>query len=233
MKLQQYYETQTALLRLERRSAELVEERKRAKYDLRCSEEALLNYQGSVRSFLDKLSGRREEREETLCRLVRNAEAALKELQREQESLNQKRKELKQVLESLPSSEALRAEEEQTWASLEAEFCAEALKPLLEDNYRALLEYRSLMQGSRMEILTIEKQQEIYAEPNVRAELCKPYLLRMKEVMGIQGKSFEIGAYYESPVSYLVNVVAKHNRLDRVNQALNQVETIQRAICNL
>ncbi len=77
MKQQQYFEAQTRLLRLERRSEQLKETLKQATYDLRCCDNKLLNYQGGVRSFLDKLSGKQEEKLEQLRREVRNAEAAL------------------------------------------------------------------------------------------------------------------------------------------------------------
>lgn len=227
MKRQQFFEAQTALLRLERRSELLKEERKQAKYDLRCRDDKLLNYQGGIRSFLDKLSGKQEEKLEALRREVRNAESTLQSLQREQESLAGQREELTQLLSSLPSSEELRAENEQEWAGLEAKLCAEALPPLLEENRTALLEYRSLLQGSRMEILTVEQKQKISAEPDLRARKCLPWLNRLKEAKLLLGESFDPGSYYASPEAYLVSVVAKHNRLDRVNQAITQVEALQ------
>ena len=224
----QYYEVQTALLRLERRREEITENLKQAKYDLRSGEEKLLNYEGSVRRFFDKLSGKQEEKAEILRRELRKAEAALNSLLREKEALEQNRKALSKQLESLPSPEELRGTDETKWASLEAKFCAEALLPLLEKNHEALMEYRSLMRGNRPEILSVWEQQEICAEPNLRAEQCIPLLNRLQTAMDILGIPFEISSYYRSPAAYLVSPAAKHNRLDRINLALNQVEAMQK-----
>lgn len=229
--LEQYYELQTLLLRLTRRQEALNEEIKQAKFDLRSRDERLLNYQGSLRSLLDKASGTREEKLETLRSHVRRAEAQLKALLREQQALEEQLTGTRQALADFPEPEVLRSEGEETlWASLEAKFCAEALAPLLEENHKALLEYRSLLQGSRMELLTVEERQQIEAAPNVRAEQCRPYLLRLKESLGVQGIPLEPGSYYDSPAAYLVSVAAKHNRFDRVNGALAQVEAMQKKI---
>lgn len=227
--LSRYFETETSLLRLQRREAEVTEALKQAKFDLRGADDTLLCYEGSVRSFLDKLSGTRAEKAEALRREVRKAEAALASLQREQDSLRRQQEELTGILETLPSSEALRAEAEQEWAALEAGYCAEALIPLLEENHKALLEYRSMIRRE-YPLLSAERQQEIAAEPNVRAEKCVPYLLRLKKAQDILEQPFDLGAYYCAPVAYLAGVAAHHNQLDRINHALDQVETLQKRI---
>lgn len=226
----EYYEAQTFLLRLERRTEEVSEAVRQAKYDLRTAEEALLNYQTGIRAFLDRFSGKRAETEETLRRRVRDAEAKRKTLLQEQESLNRRKTEWKERLKDLPSRDQLRqSADAKQWAALEAKYCAEALAPLLTENHKALLEYRSLLRGEHP-ILTPQRQQEICAEPNVWAERCVPYLHRLNEALDILEIPFVPGSYYESPVAYLVNVAADHNRRDRVNQALDQVEKIQRIV---
>lgn len=229
--LSRYYEIQTSLLRLQQRESEGKEALKQAKFDLRSADEALLTYEGSARSFLDKLTGKREEKTEALRREVRSREAARDALQREQESLRHQQEELTAALETLPSSETLRAEAEQEWAVLEARYCAEALIPLLEKNEKALLEYRSVMRGE-YPVLSVQRQQEIYAEPNIWAQRCVPLLQRLKEALDVLRIPFTLGGYYESPVAYLVSAAAKHNRLDRVNQALNQVGAIRKQMQN-
>lgn len=226
----EYYETQTSLLRLDRRIEEVSKAVRQAKYDLRTAEETLLNYQASVKSFLDRFSGKRVEKEETLRRRIREAEAKLKILLREKETLDQRQTEWKGRLKEFPSGDQLRQSADvKQWAALEAKYCAEALDPLLVENHKALLEYRSLLRGE-YPILTYQRQQEICAEPNVWAEQCVPYLHRLKEALDILEVSFSLGSYYKSPVAYLVNVAADHNRRDRVNQALDQVEEIQRIV---
>lgn len=230
MKLQQYFEVQGELLRLETSRKENSEALRQVKYDMRCCEEALWNYEGGIRSFLDKLSGKREEKLEALGREVRKAEAGLDALRREKTGLEAREAELKRLLAALPSSEELRKGNEMAWASLEAAFCAEALQPLLEENRKALLDYRSLIQGNHPEILSPYQQQEICVEPNLRAEKCLPYLQRLKEAREILGNPLEPGSYYDSPAAFLVAPAAIHNRRDRINQALAQVEALQKKL---
>ena len=130
-RMQKRYQLETALLRVERQSVETGEKRKQAKYDLCCRKDEALNY-GGVRGFLDKLSGKEAEKREELDRSVRQAEAALNALQREQEMLNRQKGELSRELEALPAlEELLTSENEKQWAVLEARFCCEALLPLL------------------------------------------------------------------------------------------------------
>lgn len=234
--LRQRYSLEMSLLLLERRDRELMGKCKEAKYFQRAQTEKQLQYQGSLRSFLDHLTGKREDKAEALSREVRQAEAALNALLREQEKLNQELTCVREGLSALPSLDALReaaAQEpdmEKEWAKLEAAFCAERLSPLLEENYHALLEYRSLMQGSRPEILSVEKQQKIYTEPNVWGEQCRPLLQRLNRALEVLGIPFSYGSYYSSPSSYLVTVAARHNRMDRVNQALDQVLAVQKQV---
>lgn len=229
--LEHCYELEAALLRLTRRQKARNEELWEAKFDLRDREEKLLNYQGGVRALLHRLSGKREETEEALTREVRQAQAQLAALQQERSALEADLKRTREELQLLPDRETLRREtEESRWAALEAKFCTEALSPLLEDNHKALLEYRSLMQGNHPEILSPQRQQEIYAEPNLRAEKCLPYLQRLKQALEILEIPFEPGRYYDSPAAFLVSAAAMHNRRDRVNQALTQVEAIQKFV---
>lgn len=229
----QYYELQTALVRLERRLKEVKEERKQAIFHLRECNENLLNYEGGVRKFLDKLSGKQSEKLEELNRQIRSAQATYDSRIREEETLERNRKETSEQLAALPSWEELRETDELKWAQLERKLCAEILQPLLEKNRETLLEYRSLLRGERPEILSVQQQQEIYSEPDAWAEKCVPLLQRLKTASDILNISFEICSYYQSPKSYLVYAATKHNRLDRVSQALDQVEKTQKIISNI
>lgn len=55
-------------------------------YDLRNAKAALMEYEGSLRSFLDRLRGIREARAEQLHRSLRHAQSALSDDQRRQEA---------------------------------------------------------------------------------------------------------------------------------------------------
>lgn len=237
--LRQRYALENTLLRLERRHPVLTETIKQAKYTCRDREEKLLTYQGSLRSFLDKLSGKREDRVEALTREVYQAKAALTALIREKERLDQEQISVREGLSALPSLDVLREEAaretdtEREWAKLEACYCAEKLIPLLEENHKALLECRSLMQGNHPEILSAEEQQRIHAEPNVWGEQCSPVLARLKAALELLEIPFEIGIYYRAPTAFIVAAAARHNRMDRVNQALDQVLAAQKQVNRL
>lgn len=229
--LKQRYALETELLHVNLRSKEVAEEIKQAKFDERAAKEALWNYESSIRGFLHRISGKREENLEALNRKLRRCQQQLSDLLREQESLEQKRDSLTAALQPLPSPEELRETvEAKEWARLEARYCAEALSPLLEENHRALLEYRELMQGQRPEILSAAEQQEIYSAPDIWAVQCQPLIQRLKTALDILNIPFEIGGYYSSPTAYLVTAAAIHNRRDRVNRALDQNLAVRKTV---
>lgn len=229
--LKQRYALETDLLHGNLRSKEVAEEIKQAKFDERAAKEALWNYESSIRGFLHRISGKREENLEALNRKLRRCQQQLSDLLREQEALGQKRDSLTAALQSLPSPEELRETAEvKEWARLETRYCAEALSPLLEENHRALLEYRELMQGQRPEVLSAAEQQEIYSAPDIWAVQCQPLIQRLKTALDILNIPFEIGGYYSSPTAYLVTAAAIHNRRDRVNRALDQNLAVRKTV---
>lgn len=231
--LRQLYALETALLQLEA----LTERIKEAKWSQRSHAEKVLTYEGSFRAFLDKFSGKREDRAEELRRELRRAETALRALLREQEALKQEQDRISKERSALPSLETLQKEIAQDpsaakeGARLEAQYCAQVLIPMLEENHRALLELRRLMGGGRAgEIISIEEQQAIHAGPNIWGEKCVPLLQRLKSALEIQDIPFEIGSYYRAPTSFIVSAAAVHNRRDRVNQAMDQVLAAKKQI---
>ena len=232
--LKQRYTLETDLLHGNLRSKEVTEEIKQAKFDERAAQEALWNYESSIRGFLHRISGKREENLEDLNGKLRRCQQHLSGLLREQDALVQKRNSLTAALQALPSLEELRETvERKEWARLEARYCAEALTPLLEENHRALLEYRELMQGQRPDILSPARQQEIYSGPDIWAAQCQPLIQRLKTALDILNIPFEIGGYYSSPTAYLVTAAAIHNRRDRVNQALDQNLSARKVISQI
>lgn len=226
--LVRYYEIQTSLLRLTRRAEELTEEVKQAKFDLRSRNVALVEYTGGFRSFLDGLTGKREDRLEALRRNVRREEAGLDAVLRKQQEVDAEILRIRTELAEMPEESTLRSGMETEWAELEVKYCAEALAPLLEEHHRALLAYRSLLRGE-YPVLSVQRQQEIRSEPDIRAKKCVPWLLRLKEALDLLEVSFDMGDYYRSPASYLVTA-AQHNHRDQVNKALDQVERVQKMV---
>ncbi len=227
--LTRYYETERSLLRLQRQLERLKEEITQAKYDLRKADQALTEYGSSLRFLLDRFSGRQEETREALQRQLREAEAKHSSLLRQRERLTAELEQAQKERSFLPPAEELRRQAEpKQWAALETALCAEALLPLLEENYEALLEYRRVLRGE-YPILSSEDRQEKCAQPNVRAQQCLPWLNRLKEAQSLLGNPFDPGSYYASPAAYLV-AAAQHNQLDRANNALTQVEKLQKLV---
>lgn len=237
--IRQRYRLESALSLQRRVLRETREKLPQARYLLRCRVEAETGYDSSFRAFLDGFSGKREERRETLSREKCQAEAELDALLRFRESLERDCGELSRELEGLPSLQELKqaaAADPETlreWAVPEARFCAEELLPLLEGNLEALREYRSLLQGSRPEVLSSEAQQQIFAEPDKWAAECLPLLKRLQEALEILEIPFKTGRYYGDYRAFLVSAAARHNRLDRVNRALEEVNGLKNLVRDL
>lgn len=228
--LTRYYETEISLLRLQRQLERRNEELRQAKYDLRKADQALTEYGSSLRAFLDRFSGKQAETRETLQRQIREAEAKHTSLLRQQERLTAQLEQTRETLTSLPTLEELRqGVEPKKWAALETRFCAEALAPLLEENHEALLQYRMVLRGE-YPILSPEERQELCAQPNAAAEQCLPWLNRLCEALEILETPLDPGRYYASPAAYVVSAAARHNQLDRLNDALDQVEKLQKLV---
>ena len=237
MELTQRYQLETALFRLEQKKEETAQRRKQAKYDLRTRQQETTLYEGSFRAFLDKLSGKQAEKEETHRRALRQAEETLAALTRETEMLEQSKKEILMQLEQLPYRQTLCAEARKTpegdkrWAKLETNLCAEQIIPLLAKTEEALEAYRSQLRGDRMgQIVSYEELHEIGTAHIRWAEQCRPLLQRLQEAMSVMDASCDIGGYFRNPAGYIVSAAAAHNRLDRANDALYQVEALRNQI---
>ena len=235
--LKERYELETRLLRTERALAENADALKQANYDLRNRQEEEKLYSGSMRSFLDGLTGKREEKQESLRRASVHARAELDSLTKEEARLLSEQESLRKKGTSLPAMDALREravscpETAGLWAKLEAKYCAELVLPLLDATEEALEDYRQQLRGNKMgEIVTPEQGQEIGTAHIDRAKQCMPALNRLKAAMELLGQPFEIGGYFESPAGFIVSAAARHNRLDRANLALDQIAAIRKQI---
>lgn len=222
-----YYEAQTSMLRLERKMESVSEEVKQTTYDLRTAQETQMNYWGSPKALLDKLTGKKQEKEEILSLAVRKEQAKVDSLRREKELLEKQKEDLEKKIQTLPTWEEF--DHDAQWAELESGYCTEVLRPMLEEIRLALLEYRRLLRGE-FPVLTPDRQQEITSEPNLLAKKTIPCLNRLKEAKEILGQPLSVGDYLEAPDLWLFGVAAAHNRRDRVNEALDQVERLQKII---
>ena len=232
--LKSAYELETRLFRLSLRSREIGEAVKQAKFDLREARIKQAEYNG-FRALWDKAAGRYEGKMEELNANLRRAEEKLEYLLRQQRDVAQELAYVQEGQSIQPPGEERKAaalaqpETARLWAQLECRLCAEKLAPLLEMNEKALLEYRSFLRGE-YPMLSAERQQEICAEPDIWAQQCAALLERMQEPLQILEMALEIPPYYQSPIFFLMYAAAKHNRMDRASQALDQVLQIRKQV---
>lgn len=230
--IQERFQLEIELLRLERQIEESKAALRQAKFDLRESKVAEAEYRGSFKSFRDKLKGRREDAETALRHAVQKAEADLASAQRQKEALDARLLELKEQLARLPDWEALNDGSTQ-WYRLEVRYCIEVLTPMLEANRELLVERRNQFNGSYAgEVKTRQVLAEIYTAPEAAGEACKPYLLRLKAALEKLEIPFELPRYFDAPTAFL-SCATQYTRMDQINTAIGQTESLQRLIPKL
>lgn len=219
------YGLETQLLRIRRRKQKLEDSLRKAKADLRAARISQVEYDGSLRSFLDRFSGKKADKEEALSRDVRKAEAELSALERRIEEETAKLSSLQEQRSIFPPADTLRtAENEDQWATLELAFCAEALLPLLEDTAVALEEYRQMLRGE-FPMLSVDRQQQIGAAPIASAEECLPLLKRLETAGALLNKPMPVPEFFRNPAGFLA-AAARHNQLERAVNAQAQTERL-------
>lgn len=230
--IQDRFRLETDLLRLERQAEENKAALRQAKFDLREAKVAEAEYRSSFRSFKDKLTGKRENTETALRHAVQKAEADLAAAQRQKEVLDAQLSGLREQLAQLPEWEALN-NGSPLWYRLEALYCMEVLSPMLEANHELLIQRRNQFNGSNAgQVKTWQTLAEIYTAPEAAGEACRPYLLRLKAALDALDISFELPAYLEAPTLFLSSAT-QYTRMDRVNEAILQIEALQRLIPKL
>ena len=230
--IQNRFQLESELLLLERQMEDNKAALRQAKFDLREATMAQAEYSGSFKAFRDKLKGHREESETALRHAVQKAETALASAQRQKEVLDSRLSELKEQLAALPDWESLKDGSGQ-WYRLEALYCIEVLEPLLEANQELLVERRNQFNGSYAgEIKTRQTLAEIYSAPEVAGEACKPALIRLKAALEKLEVPFELHSYFDAPTAFLSSAT-KFTRMDRINEAIGQVEAMQRLLPKL
>lgn len=230
--IQDRFQLEIDLLRLERQVEEAKAALRQGKFDLREAKVAQSEYAGSFKSFRDKLRGHREETETALRHAVQKAEADLASAQRQKEQLDAQLSQLKEQLTSLPDWDSLNDGSEE-WHRLEARYCMEVLTPMLEATRELLLERRNQFNGTNAgQIKARYELAEIYSAPEAAGEACKPYLLRLKAALDKLDISLELGSYFDAPTAFLSSAT-QYTRMDRINTAISQTEALQRQMSNL
>lgn len=230
--LRRYFDLQISKLRLERKLSAQEAALRQAKYDLREAKMAQTEYGSTFRSFLDKLTGKREAAETTLRHAVQKAEAALVSAQLEHDSLTDQISERKTQLSALPDWES-RNDGSEEWFRLEVLYCFEMLQPLLDITHHLLLERRAQFNGTHAgELKTRMELADIYSAPEAAGEDCKNLLLRLKVALDGLGIPLEMGNYFEAPTAFLSSAT-QYTRMDRINTAIGQTEKIRKLLPQL
>lgn len=228
--LHRVYELEQSLLDLEKKLTVLKADVSKAKYDLRTAKADAMEYEGSLRSFLDRFRGTREAHTESLRRALRHAEETLPRLERALAEVQQTISCTKSELEQLPSPEDIPdCREKQV---LEATLCLCALEPMLEDTLQAMLDCRNLEQGQRVgELISIEERQTILSKPVTMGMMCSPWLQRLEKALSGLDIMFQIPNFYCNPAAWLA--ATQYTRRDRLNSAIDQTLQMKKLLPQL
>ena len=230
--IQERFQLEIELLRLERQIAEDSAAIRQAKYDLREAKVAQAEYSGSFRALRDKLTGRREETETALRHAVQKSETDLASARRQKEALDARLSEVKAQLSGLPDWQSLR-DGHPEWFRLEGLYCLEALEPLLMVTHELLTERRNQFNGANAgQLKTRQDLADIYSAPEAAGEACKSYLLRLKAALEELGIPFELHPFFQEPTAFLSSAT-QYTRMDRINTAISQTESLQRQLPEL
>ena len=199
-------------------------------YDLRSAKAALLEYEGSLRSFLDKLKGTREDRLEQLRRSLTHAEAALTQQRNRQEVLRRDLLQAQSERAGYPLLSELPDCREK--AAQEARLCIHVVEPMLEAVQQAILDCRDLEQGRRVgELISPAERQEILSGPIVLGMECGTWLERLERALSGMDMPFVIPEFYRNPALYLAATNFTHR--DRRNGALDQTLQLKKQLAQM
>ena len=224
------YDLECASLEMEREEAFLKEAIAQGKYDLRMTQVAVMEYEGSLRSFLDRLRGTKENHLEQLQRSLRNAREELTRHQCVLESLYQKRIQIQTERKKYPLLADIPNCPEKH--KREAQLCLSVLDPMLEALQAAMLDCRDLEQGRHVgELLSIEERQMILSKPVTMGTDCGLWLRRLETALTGLKISCSIPEFYRNPSVYLA--ATQYTRRDRLNAAIDQTVQLRRQFAQL
>lgn len=194
---------------------------------------ALMDYEsGSLRAFLDKLSGKWEDKREALARNLASAETTLRNLQRQREVVQQDLAEVKSEWEAVAGlgdtveqAKNLEAEEQEIILQRVAAGSVDRLLPLLEKAEKALEEAQEWARpNNRIDVAPGYTKGNLLAKAGGYAKDCEKCLRRIEEC----GILLEIHPYFENPAGYINGVAAQYAELDRINRALGAIRKTER-----
>jgi len=203
-----------------------------AKAAKREADVALREYEwGGLRPFLDKLSGKWEDKRETLTREAAAADTQLRNLQRELETAEGKLAQLDAEWEALANlgdpverAKELDSAEQEVIVQKAAAVCVSRLLPLLETAGKALEEAQEWARpNNRIDTAPGYTKGILLAQAETCARECAVSLRRICEC----GILLDIHPYFENPSGYIHGVASQFGELDRINRALTAIRSTQ------
>lgn len=191
----------------------------------------------SVASIVAWLRGDRAAQIQQLRRELRNAESAVSNARWQLDHGKRELQQLRLEREALPGPEEIQRWVQENpdllpqYCQLEAQLCLTVLPALLQKNIEGLTELYGFLRGGRAgEVLSIEEQQRIFAQPDASGQQCAAWLQRLQKGREGLGQKLKIPAYYENPQGYIVSAAAQFNRIDRARNALDQARAMKKTV---
>ena len=195
-------------------------------YELREANVALTEYEGSLRSFLDKLSGKQQENQEIRSKAVREAKAALEASRWQLSSAQNALAALEEEAKALPTREELF----ETYPDMEylkrqdALLCADRAVKLLRENEKYLMEARDWAENRNADFKPLGTQYDKSLALQKGAD-CAREICRLLGRIGEDGYVVDIHPYFQVPDGFIAGAARQYGQQDRINYALKAVHT--------
>ena len=217
------------------RSVDMAKEQlAQAKYRKREADVALLEYEGSLKAFFDKCSGKFEDKREALAQEASSASAELQnvrqQLDRGQENLD-KAEHARQMLPQLEDSGArldeLDPEERKCVLKKETEVYVNRIVPLLQSARESLEEAQQWARpNNRIDTAPGYTEGILLSNAEKTAKDCAVILNKLCSC----GMKLEIHPFFDNPSGYINGSARQYGKLDRINGALDAIAWTQRQV---
>lgn len=195
-------------------------------YELREAKVVQTEYESGLRFFLDKLSGKHQEKQEALSKAVREAAAALDYSRQQLESAKCALASLEQEADSLPTREELYAKypDFDYLKQQDTLYCADRVIRLLRENEKHLLEARDWAGNRNADFKPMGTQYDKSVALQKAADCAREICCLIKRICENEFV-LEIHPYFEAPDGFIAGAARQYGQLDRINFAIQAVRS--------
>jgi len=203
-------------------------------HELREAKVAQAEYEGGLRFFLDKLSGKHQEKQEALSKTVREANAALEYSKRQLESARSTLASLEQEARSMPTREELFEQypDLDYLRQQDALLCADRAVRLLRQNEKYLLEARDWAENRNADFKLLGTQYDKTVALNKAADCAREIWLLLEQIRSC-GFGLDAHSYFRNPDGFIAGVARQYGQQDRINYALQAVRSAMEVVQEL